>query len=910
MQPADEDREVCYGKVDGAQAYAHTIPHPKDHNGMTSDGKVWKVLSCSVFREPLRHTIIHLRDPHSKSFATVDTRVARALAPLLDTKFLKLRVEARLDPRKRKPTDHIGKEVSEYWKLTLNLYGPKKHVTTIGKALSQKNVFLATPYGVRYGTEVMNPHAADRAALSKAKWAQQASARGGGGTGHVVRTNEEVAQDINGIFNSLSNSDELEPLEPNRLVVTELLDHQKRALRFMTNRETARETRDGKDVIPGNPLWRMRIHGNGRRTYYNVITSNEQPYVPDPVLGGILADQMGLGKTLQAIAFICSTLDEAKKWAQDCKDKTDEQGLKLDHVKTTLLICPKNVCSEWQDQINLHLKKNALKHYFYHGSDRCRDVKVLSEYDVVITTYSIVANELRRATNRGSSIFATTRWFRIVLDEAHVIREQSTQQSKAICSLAASRRWALTGTPVQNRLEDLGALIKFLRIKPFDDPTAFVQYIMTSFKLKDQTALQKLRLLVDSFTLRRLKDKIALPPRHEVTEELEFSPDEAALHNWFTKDAGNKMRLMQSKKRTMAGRSYQNVLRSILCLRLVSVHGRELLHEDDLQMIQGISSEQPIDLESVEEAQPVLTARAAYEMLMLMDSAGRQVCMRCSKAVRPRDDEEDKAAAFGAMLPCYDLVCNDCVGAVKAAAATTGRDERFKCPFCETWQREAFFTLTLAGVEEAEAEREQAKLNPRAAKILGRYRGPHTKTMALLRHLQQDADDSVGLPADELPIKSVVFTEWTSHMDLIEIALEDRAPGIRAVRFDGKMSVRQQRQALDTFRTDPAVNVIIVSIRAGGVGLNLTAASRVYVMEPQWNPAAEAQAVDRVHRLGQKREVIITRFIMSQSIETTMLKLQGKKKRLAEISLNKNVGRGQVAAENMEEFRELFGKRL
>lgn len=116
---------------------------------------------------------------------------------------------------------------------------------------------------------------------------------------------------------------------------------------------------------------------------------------------------------------------------------------------------------------------------------------------------------------------------------------------------------------------------------------------------------------------------------------------------------------------------------------------------------------------------------------------------------------------------------------------------------------------------------------------------------------------------------------------------------------------------MDAFRDDPSVQVILVSIMAGGLGLNLTSANTVYVMEPQFNPAAEAQAIDRVHRLGQRREVRTIRYIMNASFEEKMLQLQDKKTKLANLSMDgrdkdKVIDRTEAARQRLMDLRSLF----
>jgi SNF2 family DNA or RNA helicase len=151
----------------------------------------------------------------------------------------------------------------------------------------------------------------------------------------------------------------------------------------------------------------------------------------------------------------------------------------------------------------------------------------------------------------------------------------------------------------------------------------------------------------------------------------------------------------------------------------------------------------------------------------------------------------------------------------------------------------------------------------------------------------------------------VVFSTWTTHLDLIEIALHNN--GHKHVRLDGRMPREARNRSLSAFDKDDSVTVILVSIGAGGLGLNLTKANKAFVMEPQFNPAAEAQAVDRVHRLGQTREVTIKRFIMENSFEEKMLDLQRKKKALADLTMNREKSsKEQAAKQKLEDLRSLF----
>jgi SNF2 family DNA or RNA helicase len=120
------------------------------------------------------------------------------------------------------------------------------------------------------------------------------------------------------------------------------------------------------------------------------------------------------------------------------------------------------------------------------------------------------------------------------------------------------------------------------------------------------------------------------------------------------------------------------------------------------------------------------------------------------------------------------------------------------------------------------------------------------------------------------------------------------------------MTREARDKSMNTFRSDPSIRVMLVSIGAGGLGLNLTTANKVFMMEPQFNPAAEAQAVDRVHRLGQDREVTIKRYIMDKSFEEKMLSLQDKKKALADLTMTRKRNKSEDSKRRLEELRSLF----
>ena len=904
-----QEKEVCYGRIGDTKVHAHQLPTPSG-KAMYLTKAQWPPMKLQLQRHPGRDSIIRVIDPMGKDFGNVDVRTSLGLAKIMDSKNPRFRTQARLNPRNRKKDDYPGKECSEYFDMTINLYGPKNKVKVMGKFLGQKNIFLRTPFMVDNGIDVINPHQPAIAPPRISTGPGYNSSSTTAGPGYVTRTVEEVRNDVIGMFDSLQQSEQLPEMNADPRVTTELLSHQKQGLYFLTSKEKARVFSDTEEG--NNSLWRMKYNANGRHTYYNVITGQEESIKPPEVLGGILADMMGLGKTLSILALLVGSMDEAKAWGQQDAPETDREKPLIRNAKTTLLVCPLSTVANWEDQIANHIEPKTLKYYIFHGGNRISDLDDLAQYDIVITTYSIVSSEFTgRGKRKDCNPLLQTNFFRIVLDEAHMIREQSTRQSQAICALSAQRRWAVTGTPVQNRLDDLGALIKFLQIKPFDEKGGFSQFILSPFKNADPEILPKLRLLVDSITLRRLKDRIDLPGRYDSIVRLPFSEDENTLYEWFAKDSQNKLQVIAGEqKKSLGGRTYAHILRAIMRLRLICAHGRELLSEDDLKITEGFSLDNAINLEEDEdESRPALSAKLAYEMLMLFRETDSDTCSQCAKKIEVSENEDTaigKDDIIGCMLPCYQMLCKECMPGVREAIEQTlSENNHFKCPFCEATQKTSFFDLTKEGIETAEEMRAMARENPRQAKVMGRYGGPHTKVKALITSLRVSQNESLSLPEGEQPIKSVVFSGWTANLDLIQIALEDN--GFKFARLDGKMSRKARNMSLDAFRDDPEVCVILISITAGGLGLNLTSGSKVYVMEPQFNPAAEAQAIDRIHRLGQKREVFTYRYIMEKSFEEKMLDLQRKKQNLADLSMNRGkLDKAEAAKRKLDELRSLF----
>jgi DNA repair protein RAD16 len=170
--------------------------------------------------------------------------------------------------------------------------------------------------------------------------------------------------------------------------------------------------------------------------------------------GGILADSMGMGKTLQTIALIAS------------------QPV----YGPTLVICPVVALYQWRDEIAKYTPPDHLKIMLFYGNQRANDVDEICKYDIVLTTYAVVESCFRKErtgfTRKGGKVFEDSTvhkitWGRIILDEAHSIKDRSCSTARSVFALKGSKKWSLSGTPLQNRVGELYSLIRFLNVVPY-----------------------------------------------------------------------------------------------------------------------------------------------------------------------------------------------------------------------------------------------------------------------------------------------------------------------------------------------------------------------------------------------------------------------------------------------------------
>ncbi|ORZ08775.1 SNF2 family N-terminal domain-domain-containing protein [Lobosporangium transversale] len=762
--------------------------------------------------------------------------------------------------------------------------------------------------------------------------------------GSGVRTAEEIKNQIDGVFKGLRSATDLPEVESPSIMTTTMYRHQKQALYFLLEREKQEDYSDNeKNKLTS--LWRVRQQLHRHPTYLNVVTSQETTVKPISMRGGILADDMGLGKTITVIALIISTLNRSM-YAQsrinkgpslppsattapdflNSGDQVTEYDSppsptirpllptapkkpvlkkRLTNFRTkshaTLIICPLSTVQNWEEQFEAHVRNGSLQVYVYHGGQRVSDPGYLAKHDVVITTYNLLGTEYSkeckgRDTEAGPSRFPSVLqhidWFRVVLDEAHIIKEVSTVQSKAACALTAERRWCLSGTPIQNKLDDLYALVKFLRMQPFDEKIHWAHYIAKPIKAANPIGITRLQTLMKVITLRRTKTQMVngkpllqLPPRTDHMRVLELSLNEQQMYKRMESNAKQTVDQIVQENKIM--KNYAHILQAILKLRQICAH-YALVKDmgDDLDMSGEFN-----------------LAKASAILTLLQDS-GNDQCNLCFNG----------STLTPIVTRCEHIYCPECIkrlnpiafmliqkGNSNVSVASELKSE-FACPQCTTILRPVDLIQIQDDTEDKVA----------ATAIGGRQTHTRTDENGMLIHstkvkaLMDDLTQAgeIAKRTGEPMVKSVVFSQWTSMLDLIEDGLRENK--IKFTRLDGTMQRSDRTTAMMRFKERSDVSVILISLKAGGVGLNLTSAQRVYLMDPHWNPSVESQAIDRIHRLGQTKPVDVVRFIIKGSIEENILELQKRKTELSEMTFAEKLSKQEVMKRRLEDLRYLF----
>ena len=524
------------------------------------------------------------------------------------------------------------------------------------------------------------------------------------------------------------------------------------------------------------------------------------------VSGGVLMDEPGLGKTLQIICLTANSYNS-------------------DTVCNSLIVCPANVVGTWKNELLKHTRIPEDKIFMYTGRNRKKEWKANgSTYKVIITSYSTVVADKHKEFKKGEkeefcegSLFKS-KFGRIVLDEAHHIKNRDSISSKLCFKLKGKKRWVVTATPVQNGMNDLYSLFRFLGYyKSFTEWKKDVTDTVTGIK--------HLNALLRKYGIRRLKkDVLSLPEKKEDVNLLKFNKKDKEFYNVllkYLKDRINKQvdkykngnsgygsRKVDATDYIVKNMRFNSVKTMILRLRQACNSPQLVI--DGMKRLNGLS---------IDEAIKELKKDAEEDCMICMD-----------RSVNTR------------LMPCgHADFCDQCITSVLNRCNA--------CPICKEVVNDV--------------------VNDKEEKVGSNVYTDSTKTEVVMKIISDSLKGNKSV---------IVCSQWVRMLNLTIRKFNEVFSGVKYIELTGKVTTKKRQEMIDSFQKDDTIKVAFISLMASSEGITLTDASVMVHMDPWWNSQKTLQATDRAHRIGQDKDVNVYYLFINDTIEMLMKKYYIEKK--------------------------------
>uniref|UniRef100_A0A0K2SVL4 Transcription termination factor 2 n=1 Tax=Lepeophtheirus salmonis TaxID=72036 RepID=A0A0K2SVL4_LEPSM len=568
--------------------------------------------------------------------------------------------------------------------------------------------------------------------------------------------------------------------------------------------------------------------------------------------GGILADDMGLGKTLTMISLVLKS-NELIKLQKKSEEDEEWLGTKegLIRSKGTLVVCPASLISQWENEVKKKIKSDSLNILVYHGASRGQSARSLSRYDLVITTYHTIMNDMKGALGESSkgkleemgAVSENTvgskhiqvlkvAWERIILDEAHQIRNPKSKTAQAVCRLRGARRWCVTGTPIQNKELDLYSLIRFLRCSPFDEYRVWKTWVEN----KTSQGQTRMNTLIKSLLLRRTKDQkssttgnaiVDLPKKTIIEHSIKLKENEQKVYD-------KVFSLSQSAMINYMKKYHEE-------------KGDSIDVNDKYSQGRPSSNNNPVDYTYKPPGSSLVSNPKdvkAHHLLVLLLRL-RQIC-------------------------CHPVLIQSMLDSeVKSNEGIEDEDGEELDLISRMEEMSIFKKRDISNHEEE--EKLLVVSNPVFDKDT-----PSSKILKLVEALNEIASKENSRE------KAVIVSQWTSMLNIVESYVNSL--GMKSVAINGKVNVKHRGDIVEEFNSDSknSPRIMLLSLGAGGVGLNLVGGNHLFLLDMHWNPQLEQQACDRIYRVGQTRPVWIHKFLCENTVESKIHLLQQKKLSIAD----------------------------
>ncbi|PWN44391.1 hypothetical protein IE81DRAFT_345625 [Ceraceosorus guamensis] len=603
-------------------------------------------------------------------------------------------------------------------------------------------------------------------------------------------------------------------------------------------------------------------------------------------LNGILADEMGLGKTLQTISFF-AYLKSKNVWGP------------------FLVVAPKSTTLNWLREIQKF--SPSIPGLCYMGSKEERrvlrsqhlrkpgTVQEKSRFPVVITSYeAAIADRVALAQHD---------WKFLVVDEGHRIKNMESKLITELKKYRTANRLLLTGTPLHNNLRELWSLLNFILPDIFDDLATFESWFdfdglhdgeSSAFLTQDyrKNVVEQLHAILKPFLLRRTKDDVEnLPPKKEYLLYAPLTAEQKQLYDAVT-DRTIRRVLLERK----TGMSWDEIVKVRPDCRKWASLGK------DGKSIQGPLYGNP------EDGYAVRSESLSEDEVEETTAVGKR-----AQREQGSGDRKGRARRAKKNITYDEHRLSDDAWADKIEAESS--DEEEVDPIVDP--DDVAHQGKLHAIQEARRVINDMKMSNTAMLLRQICCHPYEVDWPKDENGHEIISDGLINASGKMLMlnrllerlfkgghKVLIFSQFTKILDIIEDwAQEDK--NWNTFRIDGNTSLQDREDQMNAFNNEKgpdAVNLFLLSTRAGGLGINLIAADTVIFYDSDWNPQADLQAQDRAHRIGQTKPVLVLRLVAANTFEQRILRRATAKRQLEKMVMAEDQFRG-ISLDAMKSIR-------
>ncbi|KFY26579.1 hypothetical protein V491_01250 [Pseudogymnoascus sp. VKM F-3775] len=633
-------------------------------------------------------------------------------------------------------------------------------------------------------------------------------------------------------------------------------------------------------------------------------------------MSGILADEMGLGKTIQTISLIALLREKEK------------------YLGPHLIVAPLSTLSNWVEEFQKWTPSVPV--LLYHGDpakrEELRTTKITkhlengrptSKFPVVCTSYDIIL--------RDKNYLSHINWEFIIIDEGHRLKNFNSQLFQELRKFTSATRLLITGTPLQNNLKELWSLLNFLLPAVFVDWEAFESWFDFSdlqdeegteefiADQKKQELVKKIHLVLQPLLLRRIKADVEhmLPRKREYVLYAPMTEQQTELYDILSDKSRDTRKYLENKvveRITGARNAHKGSTKSkSKTKRSTAPPKAESDSEEDVPLSVSIRTRKA----KAELEQKPATRLNAFEMMM-MNKKKAVSPQTPSKTNLKRKSSDDSLASSAKSIKSSRqstpataskfLPKRKTYKEADASDEDKLSDDEFEAKLAEELAEADLESSPDSDDESSELSKtlEMAKREI-ATKKLGNplmqlrlvCNSPHNFYNPWSADSKMPIDETLVSSSGKMLLldrllgalfaanhKVLIFSQFKTQLDI----LEDYARDLRSwnvCRIDGGVAQDDRRQQIKDFNEDPEHQLFLLSTRAGGQGINLASADTVVLFDSDWNPQQDLQAIDRAHRIGQTRPVVVFRLATKGTVEEELLMSADAKRRLEKLVIKK-----------------------